>query len=102
MGNHPHGRGQCRRPRFSDGGFRELGGPSTMPSSCWGLKCEMTFPRHHFLKLLETASASVCARILAANRKFDDTVLLQRRQRFAADARPVRTMRLLFSEIEGP
>lgn len=31
-------------------------------------------PRHHFLKLLETASASVCSRIIAANPQFADVV----------------------------
>ena len=29
-------------------------------------------PRHHFLKLLETASASVCSKIIAANPQFAD------------------------------
>jgi uncharacterized protein (DUF2336 family) len=31
-------------------------------------------PRHHFLKLLETASASVCTKIAAANPQFTDAV----------------------------
>ena len=31
-------------------------------------------PRHHFLKLLETASAAVCSKMIAANPQFPDVV----------------------------
>jgi uncharacterized protein (DUF2336 family) len=61
--------------RFSDGSFRELvaraGGDAKLALQV-GIRHDI--PRHHFLKLLETASASVCARMLAANPQFADAV----------------------------
>jgi uncharacterized protein (DUF2336 family) len=61
--------------RFSDGGFRELVARA-VDDAPLALRVGMRddIPRHHFLKLLETASASVCARILAANPRFADAV----------------------------
>lgn len=61
--------------RFSDGSFRELvarAGDDAQLALQVGMRHDI--PRHHFLKLLETASAAVCARILAANRQFADAV----------------------------
>lgn len=61
--------------RFSDGGFRELVARAVDDAQlALGVGMRHDIPRHHFLKLLETASASVCARILAANPKLADTV----------------------------
>ena len=61
--------------RFSDGGFRELVARAVDDAQlALGVGMRNDIPRHHFLKLLETASASVCARILAANPGFADTV----------------------------
>ena len=54
--------------RFSEGSFRELvarAGDDAKLALHVGMRHDI--PRHHFLKLLETASASVCARIVAAN-----------------------------------
>ncbi len=54
--------------RFSDGSFRELvarAGDDAQLALHIGMRHDI--PRHHFLKLLETASASVCAKIVAAN-----------------------------------
>jgi uncharacterized protein (DUF2336 family) len=61
--------------RFSDGSFRELvarAGDDAQLALQVGMRHDI--PRHHFLKLLETASAAVCAKILSANRQFADTV----------------------------
>ena len=61
--------------RFSDGSFRELvarAGDDAQLALHVGMRHDI--PRHHFLKLLETASASVCARIVAANPQFADAV----------------------------
>lgn len=61
--------------RFSDGSFRELvarAGDDAQLSLHVGMRHDI--PRHHFLKLLETASASVRARIAAANLQFADVV----------------------------
>jgi uncharacterized protein (DUF2336 family) len=61
--------------RFSDGSFRELvarAGNDAQLALNVGMRLDI--PRHHFLKLLETASASVCAKIAAANPQFTDTV----------------------------
>jgi uncharacterized protein (DUF2336 family) len=61
--------------RISDGSFRELvvraGGDAQLALHV-GMRRDI--PRHHFLKLLETASASVCSKIVAANPQFTDTV----------------------------
>lgn len=61
--------------RFSDGSFRELVARAADDAPL-ALRVGMRndIPRHHFLKLLDTASASVCARILTANPRFADTV----------------------------
>jgi uncharacterized protein (DUF2336 family) len=61
--------------RFSDGSFRELvarAGDDAQLALNVGMRLDI--PRHHFLKLLETASASACAKIAAANPQFTDTV----------------------------
>jgi len=61
--------------RFSDGSFRELvarAGDDAQLAVHVGARHDI--PRHHFLKLLETASASACAKIAAANPQFTDTV----------------------------
>jgi uncharacterized protein (DUF2336 family) len=61
--------------RFSDGSFRELvarAGDDAQLALNVGMRRDI--PRHHFLKLLETASASACAKIAAANPQFTDTV----------------------------
>jgi uncharacterized protein (DUF2336 family) len=61
--------------RFSDGSFRELvarAGNDAQLALHVGMRHDI--PRHHFLKLLETASASVCARISAANPQYVDAV----------------------------
>ena len=61
--------------RFSDGSFRELvarAGDDAQLALHVGMRHDI--PRHHFLKLLETASASVCAKIVAANPQFTDAV----------------------------
>ena len=61
--------------RFSDGSFRELvarAGDDAQLALHVGMRHDI--PRHHFLKLLETASASVCARMIAANPQFADAV----------------------------
>jgi uncharacterized protein (DUF2336 family) len=61
--------------RFSDSSFQELvaraGGDARLALHV-GTRHDI--PRHHFLKLLETASASVCARIGAANPQFTEAV----------------------------
>jgi uncharacterized protein (DUF2336 family) len=61
--------------RFSDGSFRELvvrAGDDARLALHVGMRHDI--PRHHFLKLLETASASVRARIVTANPQFTDAV----------------------------
>jgi uncharacterized protein (DUF2336 family) len=61
--------------RFSDGSFRELvarSGDDAQLALNVGTRHDI--PRHHFLKLLEPASASACAKIAAANPQFTDTV----------------------------
>ena len=61
--------------RFSDGSFRELvarAGDDAQLALHVGMRHDI--PRHHFLKLLETASASVCAKIVAANPQFANAV----------------------------
>ena len=61
--------------RFSDSSFQELvaraGGDARLALHV-GTRHDI--PRHHFLKLLETASASVCARIGAANPQVTEAV----------------------------
>lgn len=61
--------------RFSDGGFRKLVARAVDDAQL-ALRVGMRddIPRHHFMKLLETASASVCARIRSANPKFAEAV----------------------------
>ncbi len=61
--------------RFSEGSFRELvarAGNDAQLALHVGMRHDI--PRHHFLKLLETASASVSARIVAANPRLADAV----------------------------
>ena len=61
--------------RISDGGFRKLvvrAGDDAQLALHVGTRCDI--PRHHFLKLLETASASVRCKIVAANPQFTDAV----------------------------
>ena len=61
--------------RFSDGSFRELvarAGDDAQLALHIGMRHDI--PRHHFLKLLETASASVCAKIAAANPRLANAV----------------------------
>ena len=60
---------------FSDGSFRVLvvrAGDDAQLALHVGTRRDI--PRHHFLKLLETASASVCSKIVAANPQFTDAV----------------------------
>jgi uncharacterized protein (DUF2336 family) len=60
---------------FSDGSFRELvmrAGDDAKLALHVGTRRDI--PRHHFLKLLETASASVCSKMIAANPQFSDVV----------------------------
>ncbi len=61
--------------RISDGSFRELvvrAGDDARLALHVGTRRDI--PRHHFLKLLETASASVRSKIVAANPHFGDVV----------------------------
>jgi uncharacterized protein (DUF2336 family) len=61
--------------RISDGSFRELVercGDDAQLAQHVGTRRDI--PRHHFLKLLETASASVRRKIVAANPQFADAV----------------------------
>ena len=61
--------------RFSDDSFRELVERSvddTQLALYVGTRCDI--PRHHFLKLLEIASAAVCSKMVAANPQFADAV----------------------------
>jgi uncharacterized protein (DUF2336 family) len=60
---------------FSDDSFRELvmrAGDDAKLALHVGTRRDI--PRHHFLKLLETASASVCSKMVAANPQFADAV----------------------------
>jgi uncharacterized protein (DUF2336 family) len=60
---------------FSDGSFRELvlrAADDAQLALHVGTRRDI--PRHHFLKLLETASASVCSKMVAANPQFTDAV----------------------------
>jgi uncharacterized protein (DUF2336 family) len=60
---------------FSEGSFRELvmrAGADAKLALHVGTRRDI--PRHHFLKLLETASASVCSKMIAANPQFSDVV----------------------------
>ncbi|WP_024505949.1 DUF2336 domain-containing protein [Bradyrhizobium sp. ARR65] len=61
--------------RISDNGFRALvvrSGHDQQLAAHVGARRDI--PRHHLLKLLETASASVCSKIIAANPKLADVV----------------------------
>lgn len=61
--------------RISEGSFRELvvrAGDDAQLALHVGTRRDI--PRHHFLKLLETASASVCSKIVAANPQFTGAV----------------------------
>lgn len=61
--------------RFSDGSFCELVARSAADVElALRVGTRRDIPRHHFIKLLETASASVCSRIVAANPQFADAV----------------------------
>src|SRR3981081_3961860 len=60
---------------ISDAGFRELvarAGCDDQLALHVGTRRDI--PRHHFLRLLEIASASVCSKIVAANPRFTDAV----------------------------
>lgn len=61
--------------RISDDSFLELvarAGDDAQLALHVGTRRDI--PRHHFLKLIETASASVCKKIVAANSKYADAV----------------------------
>ena len=61
--------------RISDDSFRELverSGDDAQLALHVGRRRDI--PRHHFLKLLETASAAVCSRIVAENPQFSGAV----------------------------
>jgi uncharacterized protein (DUF2336 family) len=61
--------------RISDRSFGELvlrSGNDARLALHVGTRCDI--PRHHLLKLLETASAAVCSKIAAANPQFVDAV----------------------------
>jgi len=61
--------------RISDGGFGELVVRSAIDAElALRVGARRDIPRHQFLKLLETASASVCRKIVAANPQFADAV----------------------------
>ena len=61
--------------RISDGGFGELVVRSAVDTElALRVGARHDIPRHQFLKLLETASASVCSKIVAANPQFADAV----------------------------
>jgi uncharacterized protein (DUF2336 family) len=61
--------------RITENGFRELVERSANDSDlALHVGRRRDIPRHHFLRLLEIASASVCSRIFAANPKFADAV----------------------------
>jgi uncharacterized protein (DUF2336 family) len=70
-----HAVAQNAGARFSDASFRELvarAGDDTRLALHVGMRADI--PRHHFLRLLETASAAVCRKIRAANPKLTDAV----------------------------
>jgi len=57
--------------RISDGGFRELVARSDEDSElALRVGTRRDIPRHHFLRLLEIASAAVCSKIVAIHREF--------------------------------
>jgi len=61
--------------RISDGSFCELVARSAADAElALRVGVRPDIPRHQFLKLLETASASVCSKIVAANPQFADAV----------------------------
>jgi uncharacterized protein (DUF2336 family) len=61
--------------RISDGSFRELVARSGKDAKlALHVGTRRDIPRHHFLKLLETASAAVCGKIVEANPQFADAV----------------------------
>ena len=61
--------------RLSDGSFSELVARSAADVElALRVGVRHDIPRHQFLKLLETASASVCSRIVAANPQFAEAV----------------------------
>jgi uncharacterized protein (DUF2336 family) len=61
--------------RISDGSFCEFVARSVDDAQlALHVGTRRDIPRHHFLKLLETASVSVCSRIIAANPQFADAV----------------------------
>jgi uncharacterized protein (DUF2336 family) len=61
--------------RISDGSFCELVARSVDDAQlALHVGTRRDIPRHHFLKLLETASVSVCSRIAAAHPQFADAV----------------------------
>jgi uncharacterized protein (DUF2336 family) len=61
--------------RFSDAGFGKLVGRASGDDGLTRyIGARRDIPRHHFLKLLETASAEVRARLIAANPQLVDVV----------------------------
>ncbi|WP_334392430.1 DUF2336 domain-containing protein [Bradyrhizobium sp. AZCC 2262] len=61
--------------RISDGGFCELVARSAADVQlALRVGTRRDIPRHHFLKLLETASVAVCSKIVAANPQFAEAV----------------------------
>ena len=61
--------------RISDGSFCELVARSADDVElALRVGTRRDIPRHHFLKLLETASVSVCSKIVAANPQFAEAV----------------------------
>jgi uncharacterized protein (DUF2336 family) len=76
-GDHHVAQTIARNPgaRFSDAGFGKLvtraQGDDTLALR---VGARRDIPRHHFLKLIETASAAVCAKLEAANPQFTDAV----------------------------
>jgi uncharacterized protein (DUF2336 family) len=61
--------------RISDDSFLELVGRAGDDAQlALHVGTRRDIPRHHFLKLIETASASVCSKIVAANSKYADAV----------------------------
>lgn len=61
--------------RISDDSFLELVGRAGDDAQlALHVGTRRDLPRHHFLKLIETASASVCNKIVAANSKYADAV----------------------------
>jgi len=61
--------------RFSEDGFGKLVGKAAQDESLARyVGSRHDLPRHHFLKLLETASAAVRERLIAANPKFADVI----------------------------